>query len=98
VTKKEIAQTIAKELGLTQCEAQEIVQKMFDSIINILVEHGRVELRNFGVFEVKWRKPRTARNPMTGEKVSVPERCTVIFKPGQVMEYRVREKGQCHES
>ena len=98
MTKREIVHTIAKELGLTQHQAQQIVQKTFDSIINILVADGRVEIRNFGVFEVRWRKPRTARNPITGEKVSVPERCTVIFKPGQVMEYRVQEEGRCHES
>jgi DNA-binding protein HU-beta/integration host factor subunit beta len=94
VTKREIIQTIAKELGLTQHQARQIVQKTFDSIVNILVEDGRVELRNFGVFEVRWRKPRTARNPVTGEKVSVPERCTVTFKPGQVMEYQVQEENQ----
>ncbi len=98
MTKREIVHTISKELGLTQRQAQQIVQKTFDSIINILVADGRVEIRNFGVFEVRWRKPCTARNPITGEKVSVPERCTVTFKPGQVMKYRVQEEGRCHES
>ena len=98
VTKREIVQTIAKELGLTQHQAQQIVQQTLDAIVNTLVEEGRVELRNFGVFEVRWRKPRTARNPSTGEKIMVPVRCTVTFKPGQVMEYRVQEKGRCHES
>jgi len=98
VTKREVVQTIAKELGLTQHQAQQIVQKTFDSIVKILVADGRVEIRNFGVFEVKWRKARTARNPRTGEKVSVPERCTVTFKPGQVMEYRVQEEGRRRES
>ena len=53
MTKREIVQTLAKELGLTQHQAQQIVQKTFDSIINILVSDGRVEIRNFGVFEVR---------------------------------------------
>ena len=97
VTKKNIVRTISEELGLTQHQAQQIVQKTFDAIVNILVAEGRVELRNFGVFEVRWRKPRNARNPRTGEKVSVPERCTVTFKPGQAMEHRVEEEGQGHE-
>jgi integration host factor subunit beta len=48
-----------------------------------------MELRDFGVFEVKQRKPRQARNPRTGEKVSVPARLVVTFKPGRGMEERV---------
>ena len=50
---------------------------------------GRIELRNFGVFEVKQRKPRKARNPRTGEKVKVPAKLVVTFKPGREMEERV---------
>ena len=62
--------------------------------MNILVAEGRVELRNFGVFEVRWRKPRNARNPRTGAKVMVPERCTIVFKPGRVMQHRVAEENR----
>jgi nucleoid DNA-binding protein len=98
VTKRESVHTIAEELGLSQHQTGQIVQRTLDSIVNALVEDGRVELRNFGVFKVKWRKPRKARNPRTGEKVMVPERCTVTFKPGQVMEHRVEKEGQRHES
>ena len=94
MTKKEIVQSIAEDLGLTQIQAKEIVQKTFDSIVNILVAEGRVELRNFGVFEVRRRKPRNARNPRTGEKVMVPERCTVVFKPGRVMEHLVEAENR----
>jgi integration host factor subunit beta len=50
---------------------------------------GDSELRNFGVFEVKKRKPRKARNPRTGETVEVPAKLVVTFKPGQEMEQRV---------
>jgi nucleoid DNA-binding protein len=98
VTKKHIVEAIAGELGLSQDQIKQIVQQTFDSIVNTLVADGRVEIRNFGVFEVKWRKPRKAHNPCTGEKVMVPERCTVTFKPGQVMVQRVKEKGRRHES
>ena len=94
MTKREIVQTIAEDLGLTQVEAKQIVQKTFDSIMNILVAEGRVELRNFGVFEVRWRKPHNARNPRTGAKVMVPERCTIVFKPGRVMEHRVKAENR----
>ena len=53
VTKKEIVKTISEEIGLTQLKTKEIVQKTFDAIVETLVEEGRIELRNFGVFEVK---------------------------------------------
>jgi len=91
VTKKEIVKTISEEIGLTQLKTKEIVQKTFDAIVEALVEERRIELRNFGVFEVKQRAARKARNPRTGEKVFVPEKFVVTFKPGKEMEERVRE-------
>ena len=91
MTKKEIVRTISEEIGLTQLKTKEIVQKTFDAIVETLVEDGRIELRNFGVFEVKRRAPRKARNPRTGDKVDVPEKFVVTFKPGKEMEARVRE-------
>jgi integration host factor subunit beta len=91
VTKKDIVRTISEEIGLTQLRTKEIVQKTFDAIVEVLVEERRIELRNFGVFEVKLRAPRKARNPRTGEKVFVPEKFVVTFKPGKEMEERVRE-------
>jgi integration host factor subunit beta len=91
VTKKEIVRTISEEIGLTQLKTKEIVQKTFDAIVECLVAEGRIELRNFGVFEVKRRAPRKARNPRTGDQVNVAEKYVVTFKPGKEMEQRVRE-------
>jgi integration host factor subunit beta len=91
VTKKEIVKTISDEIGLTQLKTKEIVQKTFDAIVETLVEDHRIELRNFGVFEVKRRAARKARNPRTGEKVFVPAKFVVTFKPGKEMEEKVRE-------
>lgn len=91
MTKKEIVKTISEEIGLTQLKTKEIVQKTFDAIVETLVEDKRIELRNFGVFEVKKRAARKARNPRTGDKVYVPEKYVVTFKPGKEMEERVRE-------
>jgi integration host factor subunit beta len=90
VTKKEIVKTIADGMDLTQLKTKEIVQKTFDAIVEALVEEGRIELRNFGVFEVKKRAARKARNPRTGDKVFVQEKYVVTFKPGKEMEERVR--------
>ena len=91
MTKKEIVKTISEKLGLTQLTTRDIVQKTFDAIVETLVEEGRIELRNFGVFEVRRRKARKARNPRTGGAVQVPEKFTVSFKPGKEMEDRVRD-------
>lgn len=95
----------SKRCELTQLQCKEIVQWTFDAIVDTLVEDtreklqsgdpngplGRIELRNFGVFEVKRRRARKARNPRTGEKVFVPEKFVVTFKPGKVMEERIQE-------
>ena len=89
MTKKEIVRTISDETGVSQAKTKEIVQKTFDAIIETLVKEKRVELRNFGVFEVKKRAERQARNPKTGEKVKVPEKYVVSFRPGKEMENRV---------
>ena len=94
VTKKEIVRTISEEIGLTQLKTKEIVQKTFDAIVKTLVEDRRIELRNFGVFEVRRRAPRKARNPRTNRRVFVPEKYVVTFKPGKEMEKRVRELGR----
>ncbi len=89
MTKKEMAKAIAEKMGLTQAQAGEIIQGVFDGILATLLHNGRIELRNFGVFEVRTRKPRKACNPRTGEKVSVPAKLVVTFKPGLEMEERV---------
>jgi nucleoid DNA-binding protein len=94
MTKKEMAKEIADEMGVTQSQVQEIVQRVFDGITETLATDGRIEFRNFGVFEVRKRKPRKARNPRTGEKVDVPERMVVTFKAGREMTERVRQLTQ----
>ena len=91
MTKKEIVKTISENIGLTQLQTKEIVQKTFDAIVEAIVTERRIELRNFGVFEVRKRAPRRARNPKTGDQVAVPAKYVVTFKPGKEMEARVRE-------
>jgi integration host factor subunit beta len=102
VTKKEIVKDICDRANreklmkgsLTQLATKEIVQWTFEAIIETLVKEGRIELRNFGVFEVKQRKPRKARNPRTGERVDVASKNVVTFQPGKTMEKRVREEAK----
>lgn len=91
MTKKEIVRQISERAKLTQLKTKEIVQWTFDAIIETLVSEGRIELRNFGVFEVKQRKPRKARNPRTGARVNVEAKNVVTFQPGKEMEEQVRK-------
>lgn len=91
MTKKEIVAKIAEKLGTSHLGTQRIVQETLDAVIETLLVEGRAELRNFGVFEVKRRAARIARNPKTGVKVDVPEKCVVTFRPGKVMEEKVAE-------
>jgi len=91
VTKKEIVKKISEDIGLTQLKTKDIVQRTLDAIIQTPLSEGRIELRNFGVFEVKRRAPRKARNPRTGDKVYVPSKNVVTFKPGKEMEELVRK-------
>lgn len=99
MTKKEIVRQLCEKANkekllkgnLTQLATKEIVQWTFDAIIETLVSDGRIELRNFGVFEVKQRKPRKARNPRTGDRVDVAAKNVVTFQPGKEMEERVRQ-------
>jgi integration host factor subunit beta len=90
VTKKEIVKQIAEKVEETQLKIKEIVQLTFKAIVDTLLEEKRIELRNFGVFEVKQRKARKARNPRTGQRVDVPPKNVVTFKPGKEMEELVR--------
>ena len=89
MTKNDIALRIAKRLDMPQTDVKRIVQMMFDGIVEVLVTEGRIELRDFGVYTVKTRKPKKARNPKTGEQVMVPARKAVTFRAGKFMEDRV---------
>ncbi len=90
MTKKEIAIRVADETDVKQIVVKKVLQKSLDAIIDILASGQNIELRNFGVFKVKSRKARIARNPRTGETVPVPPKKAVVFKPGLVMKQRVK--------
>ncbi len=88
--KRDIVLKISQETGIKQVVVKEVVQKTLDAILIALREGKRIELRNFGVFQVKTRKRRIGRNPKTGEVVPVPERQTVVFKPGLDMKQTIK--------
>jgi nucleoid DNA-binding protein len=91
MTKKDIVKKIADRTSVPQLTVTAIVQMLFDGITEILVEEGSIDFRNFGVFKVKERKPRMARNPRTGNAVMVPARRKVTFKAGRELLVRLGE-------
>ena len=90
MTKRDLVVRIADETNLNQQKVMSVVQKTLDYITNELSAGRNVELRNFGVFELKVRRPRIGRNPNKPEdEVEIPERVVVKFKAGKVMREKV---------
>jgi nucleoid DNA-binding protein len=86
LTKRDLVVRISKETGLIQQQVLDVVQKTLDYVAEALAKGDKVELRNFGVFEVKVRKARVGRNPNApAADVPIPERSVVKFKPGKEM-------------
>lgn len=92
VTKADIVDKIAGETGLTKLETKAVVDGFLLSIIDALADGKRIELRGFGVFSVKSRKPRMARNPRTGDPVPLEERFIPSFKVSSEFQEKVHDK------
>lgn len=92
LTKRDLVVQISNETGMVQHQVLEVVQRTLDHITSALAEGNVVELRNFGVFEVKLTKQRIGRNPnVPGSQFIIPPRATVKFKSGKVMKQRVEK-------
>ncbi len=90
MTKRDLVVRISEETGLVQQQVLNVIQRTLDHISEAVAKGKTVELRNFGVFEVKVRKARIGRNPNSPEKdVRIPPRAVVKFKPGKEMRQEV---------
>ena len=89
LTKNDIVRTLAEKYELEIASTRRVVQGTLDMVLEALLKDDKVELRNFGVFEVIERKGRIARNPKSKQEVFIPERKVVKFKPGKVMEDKI---------
>src|ERR1043166_236624 len=90
LTKRNLVVRISQDTGLIQHDVMHVVQKTLDYIGDALAKGDKVELRNFGVFEVRTRKARVGRNPNSpSTDVPIPERSVVKFKPGKEMRAEV---------
>ncbi|MCZ7606300.1 MAG: integration host factor subunit beta [Planctomycetota bacterium] len=94
ITKKELVLRIAENTHQKQTITRDIIQLFIDEVINELARGNRLELRDFGVFEVKVRRSRKARNPKTGAEVRVPEKRVVTIKPGKKMKEEINRHAE----
>jgi len=90
LTKRELVTRISEETGLIQNQVFDVVQKTLNYITESLAKGDKVELRNFGVFDIKIRKAKVGRNPNKPEtQVPIPARAMVKFKAGKEMKAEV---------
>ena len=93
LTKRGLVLRICEDTGLVQQQVFDIVQRTLDHICKALANGEKVELRNFGIFEVRVRKARIGRNPSApGTEVPIPERSVVKFKAGREMRLGVGKR------
>jgi integration host factor subunit beta len=83
MTKADLVDHVTALGDLTRRDGEVIVETLFDSIIDALKLDDKVEVRGFGSFRSRQRKPRTGRNPKTGESVAVPAKRVPYFKPSK---------------
>lgn len=92
ITKKDLIDRIASKTGQRRVAVKKTVQEFLEQVINELGDGNRLEFRDFGVFELKDRAPRTAQNPKTLERVYVPAKRTVKFKAGRLMREKLENE------
>lgn len=93
VTKKDLIDGVVETTKEKRGVVKNVVQEFLNLIVEQLGAGHRIELRDFGVFEVKERAPRVAQNPKTLAKVEVPAKSSVKFKAGRLMKERVDHSG-----
>jgi integration host factor subunit beta len=86
MTKSVLIEKVSEKVGsLTRKQTEIVVDTVFDSIKDALIRGEKIEIRGFGNFKPKNRRPRKARNPKTGEKVYVPQKRVLHFKVGKAL-------------
>lgn len=86
IKRADLARILSSELGCSKALARPAVDTAFEALIGAISQGNRVEIRGFGAWTVKETNARPdARNPKTGERVFVPARRKVAFKPGKIL-------------
>jgi integration host factor subunit beta len=93
MTKADLVEKVALEADLTKKDAEQLVEVVFDSIIQTLNNGEKIELRGFGSFRVRERNSRKGRNPKTGEAVDIPAKRVAYLKPGKELKELINDSG-----
>ncbi|HVI07678.1 MAG TPA: HU family DNA-binding protein [Candidatus Binatia bacterium] len=91
MTKADLIDEVSRLAELTRKDSEVIVETIFDSVVRSLRAGDKIEIRGFGSFRTRQRKPRTGRNPKTGDKVEVPAKKIPFFKPSKELKDLVNE-------
>ena len=91
MNKSELISAVAQAAGVQKKEAERTVNAMTDIITATLAKGEKVQLSGFGTFEVKQRKDRVGRNPVTREAVTIPAKTVASFKPSQTLKEKVEK-------
>jgi len=81
--KADIVKTMAAQLQLKDTDALAVIDRILESMKEVITTNGRLEIRDFGVFQVKARKPRIGRNPKDKKEYPIPPRSVITFKAGK---------------
>ncbi len=92
LTRKELAQVINQKIGFSQRSAGELVDMVFDSLKEKLLEGEPVKLVQFGTFTVRKKASRVGRNPRTGEAMEITKRSMVSFRPSKTIREKINKK------
>jgi integration host factor subunit beta len=90
-TKHDLVVDVAKQTGLTQSDAKIVVEELIEAISRMLESGQNIEIRGFGTFYTKVRKPRPARNPKTGEVIPLGQRVVPLFKYSSALKKRIAD-------
>ena len=93
MTKADLVEEVVRVTNISKKHAEIIVNTVFSSIIDALRGEDKIELRGFGSFRVRRRRPRLGRNPKTGDQVAVPEKRIPYFKPGKELKDLINLEG-----
>lgn len=83
MTKSELIEAISIKINVPKKRAEDVVNAVFESMRDALLEDDRIEVRGFGSFSIRERKAKKGRNPRTGEQVFVDKKKSVHFRPGK---------------
>src|ERR1700692_467695 len=98
MTKADLIEEVSRLAELTRKDSEVIVETIFDSVVRTLRSGDKIEIRGFGSFRTRQRKPRVGRNPKTGDRVEVPPKKIPFFKPSKELKDMVNREGAAPEA